>query len=325
MEARALWVEAPGQVGLRQENLGEIGRDQVLVETLYSGVSRGTERLVLEGKVPESERGRMRCPFQDGDFPAPVKYGYASVGRVADGPSYLKGLEVFCLYPHQDRFVVPEGAVIPLPAGVPAARAVLAANMETALNIVWDSNALPGDRIAVVGAGVVGLLTAWLMARIPGTHVTVVDVDPAKALIAKEFSCSFTTAAVPVDELPDDCDIVVHASGHPDGLATALAMAGFEARVVEASWYGDKPVSLLLGGAFHSKRLQLVSSQVGHVAPVRRVRRTLQQRLRQALELLQDAALDRMISGETAFRDLAADYPRILNDAGTLCHRIRYR
>jgi threonine dehydrogenase-like Zn-dependent dehydrogenase len=290
------------------------------METRFSGISRGTEALVLRGGVPETERVRMRAPLQEGDFPFPVKYGYAVVGRVL-GAGALADQDVFVLAPHQDRLAVPAAMVVPLPEGVPAGRAVLGANMETALNVVWDGRAAPGDRIAVVGAGVVGALAAWLCGRLPGAEVTLIDVLPERAALAAGLGVGFARP----DTSPEDCDLVIHASASPEGLATALAVAGDEARVVEASWYGDRPVTLGLGGAFHSRRLQLVSSQVGRVPGDRRARWPLRRRLEAALRLLTDPALDALISGETAFGDLAGCYGAILDDPGTLCHRIAYR
>jgi 2-desacetyl-2-hydroxyethyl bacteriochlorophyllide A dehydrogenase len=315
---RALWVTAPGQVEMREEELCPGDRDLV-IETLYSGISRGTEALVFRGGVPASEFERMRCPMQAGEFPFPVKYGYAAVGRVVAGEAHL-GRSVFALHPHQDRFAAPSSAAVPLPPGMPAGRAVLAANMETALNVVWDGGAAPGDRIAVVGAGTVGALTGWLCARMPGTEVTLVDVDPARAALAGALGCHFASP----EAAPDACDLVIHASASGEGLATALALAGREAAVVEASWYGDRPVAVELGGAFHSRRLRIVASQVGAVPESRRARWPNRRRLIKALELLADPALDALISGETDFAELPERYGAILADPATLCHRVRY-
>ena len=243
-----------------------------------------------------------------------------SVGRVVAGPEELAGREVFVLHPHQDRFVAPAAMAVPLPPGVPAGRAVLAANMETALNVVWDAGVAPGDRVAVIGAGVVGALVGWLCARLPGAEVTLVDVNPARAAVAAALGCGF---AAP-EGCPGDCDIVVHASASGAGLATALAAAGVEATIVEASWYGDRAVSVGLGGAFHARRLRIVSSQVGMVPAGRRARWDNRRRLGVALGLLAEPALDALISGETRFEDLPGRYAAILGDAGTLCHRVVY-
>jgi len=320
MIGRALWIPTTGAAELREEQVVP-GLDDVLVRTLFSGISRGTEALVFRGAVPASEYERMRAPFQAGAFPAPVKYGYAAVGRVEAGPAALRDTLVFALHPHQDLFAVPAGAARPLPQGLAPERAVLAANMETALNVVWDAGAGPGDRVAVVGAGVVGALAGWLLARMPGAEVTLVDTNPARAALAAALGCDF---ALP-DAAPADCDVVVHASADPEGLATALRAAGTEATVVEASWYGDRPVPVGLGAAFHSRRLRLVSSQVGQVPADRRARWTHGRRLETALGLLDAPELDVLISGETGFAELPARYGAILDDPATLCHRVRYR
>ncbi|MDY8109383.1 zinc-binding alcohol dehydrogenase [Fulvimarina sp. 2208YS6-2-32] len=305
---------------MREASLAPPSRGEALVRSRFGAISRGTEALVAAGEVPEAERARMRAPFQEGDFPFPVKYGYSVAGHVEDGPEDWVGRAVFCLHPHQDRFTVPLEALRVIPADVPPARAVLAANMETALNIVWDAGIQPGDRIAIVGAGVVGLLTGYLAAAIPGTEVTLVDVDPARAACASLIGVPFAPPA----RAPADCDTVIHASGSPAGLSTALACAGFEARVVEASWYGDRDVPAPLGRSFHSQRLTLLSSQVGHVPPGRRARWSHSRRLDLALALLADARLDALISGETGFSDLPDAYLGILRDRQTLCHRIAY-
>lgn len=319
--ATAFWVLAPGQGGLREETLATPGAGDVAVRTLYSGISRGTESLVFRGRVPESEWQRMRAPFQEGDFPGPVKYGYVSVGVVEAGEPSLQGQEVFCLYPHQNRYVVPADAVVPLPDGLPASRAVLAANMETAINAVWDAVPGVGDRITVVGAGVVGTLVAWLCAAIPGTRTCLVDVSPGRAEIAKALGIDFCLA----EQAPTDNDLVVHASGHPAGLRQSLTLAGNEARIVEMSWFGSQEVTLPLGEAFHSRRLTLQASQVGHMPADHATRWDFRRRLALALDLLRDPCLDALITGESDFQALPAVMPWLAEGGGdVLCHRIRY-
>jgi NADPH:quinone reductase-like Zn-dependent oxidoreductase len=318
--ATALWIEAPGRAALRRAPLGPPGEGEVLVATRWSAVSRGTERIVFSGRVPPGEHDRMRCPFQEGAFPAPVMYGYAAVGVVETGPEPLLGRTVFSLSPHRDRMVLPADAVMPVPDGVPARRATLAANMETALNVVWDAGIGPGDRVAVVGAGLVGLLVARLAARIPGTAVTIADIEPSRAAVAACLGVSFATP----DRLPADCDVAINTSASAAGLAAAIACAGLEATVVEASWHGAGEVPVPLGGAFHSRRLRLTSSQVGRVPAERSARWSHRRRLETALALLDDPALDTLVSGETAFADAARDYPAILSDPGTIAHVFRY-
>lgn len=321
MGATAFWVTRPGHGELRAATAARSQHGEVLVETLYSGISRGTEALVFTGRVPESQRAAMRCPFQAGEFPGPVKYGYCSVGRVAEGPPDLAGRMVFCLHPHQDRYVVPAAWATPLPEDLPPGRAVLAANMETALNGVWDAAVRPGDRVGIIGLGVVGLLAARLAAAIPGTEVLAVDIDPGKRTVAETLGLRFATA-VPAGA---DFDVVLHASGHPDGLVAALGAAGFEATVVELSWYGATPAVLPLGEAFHSRRLTIRSSQVGAVATAQRGRWSHARRMAKALELLRDPALDALVDGESRFADLPATMAALAEGRlAALCHRVRY-
>ena len=320
-EARAFWVVEPGRGEIRHESLRPSAADEVVVRALYSGISRGTEALVFQGRVPESEWARMRAPFQEGEFPGPLKYGYTSVGRVECGPEELKGKSVFVLYPHQTRYVVPASAVHVLPAEVPPTRAVLAANLETALNGVWDAHPHVGDRVVVIGAGTVGCLIARLVSRIHGCDVQLVDVNPHRQSIAQALGVSFAQP----DGATGDADIVIHASGTPDGLQRALDLAGFEATIIEMSWFGDRPVTLPLGGAFHSKRLTLKSSQVGHVAASQRARWDTRRRMALAISLLADPSLDALITGESAFDELPGVMAELARaPADVLCHRISY-
>jgi len=320
-EARAFWIVAPGRGEIRGEALSPPSDRDVVVRTLFSGISRGTESLVFGGHVPESEWERMRAPFQAGDFPAPVKYGYANVGRVIEGPDDLANRIVFVLYPHQTQFVVPATAVHVVPGDVPPERAVLAANLETALNGVWDARPHVGDRISVVGAGTVGCLAAWLASGIRGCEVELIDVNPRRTRVADALGLRFREPATAAN----DADVVIHASGSPAGLDLALRLAAVEARVVELSWFGDHVVPLRLGGTFHSRRLTIRSSQVGRLAPAQQSRWDAERRMQLALRLLREPALDALITGESAFEalpDVMADLSRSPGD--TITHRIRY-
>lgn len=298
----ALWHVAPGVAALRPcaEPQGER-----IVTAICSGISRGTERLVHHGRVPASQHAAMRGPMQEGEFPFPVKYGYAVVGRDQHGR------RVFCLHPHQASFGIPAALCTPVPDGVPDHRAVLAANMETALNILWDAGPLPGERALVIGAGVVGLLSAFLLARIPGMAVTVTDTDPTRRAIAEALGARFT----PPDEAPGEQELLIHASASEAGLRLALDRAGFEARIVEASWFGDKEPALPLGAAFHQRRLRLLSTQVGSVAPAMRGRRTHGERMALALALLDDARLDALLGPFIPFHELPARIGAVLDPA----------
>jgi NADPH:quinone reductase-like Zn-dependent oxidoreductase len=310
MTARAFWMTGPGEGEIRVEDLAASGG--VRVTTLASGISRGTEALVFAGRVPRSQYATMRAPLMAGAFPFPVKYGYSAVGRTDSGD------RVFVLHPHQDRFVAPAAMCIPVPDDVPTARAVLAANMETALNIVWDAAPLLGERILVIGAGVVGLLTASLCARLPATAVTVVDIDPSREAVTQHLSCRF---ALP-SEAPADQELIIHTSASEAGLHLALDRAAHEARIVEASWFGDRMPSLPLGEAFHQRRLRLISSQVGAISPAMRGRRSHGERLAQALQLLADPRLDALVESRTDFENLPDRIGHLL--AGGLCHVVTY-
>ncbi|MCK2044652.1 zinc-dependent alcohol dehydrogenase [Chromohalobacter moromii] len=319
--ADAFWTLSPGHGEIRSQPLPPRDEDALLIRSHFSAVSRGTESLVFQGKVPESEYTRMRAPFQEGDFPGPVKYGYANVGVVEAGPAAWRGRDVFCLYPHQTRYVVPIEAVVPLPDDLPAARAILGANMETAINALWDAAPRIGDRITVIGAGVVGGLVAWLCRQIAGVRVQLLDIDADKAELAAALGVAFRH--------PQDAegaqDVIIHASGSLAGLRSALPLAGYEAEIIELSWFGQDDVTLPLGEAFHSQRLTLRASQVGGVSPARRARRSHSQRLQLALSLLRDARLDALIDGESDFADLPTTLGRLSTaHRPGLCHRIRY-
>jgi NADPH:quinone reductase-like Zn-dependent oxidoreductase len=319
--ASALWYCAPGQVEIRQEKIAPPEGDDVRVRALYSAISRGTEALVFGGHVPASEFERMRAPFMVGQFPFPVKYGYATVGRIEGGAEALLGKTVFALHPHQSVFNIPASAIVGLPETVPPQRAVLAANMETALNAVWDAAPGPSDRVAIVGAGVVGSLVAYLCGHLPGAEVTLVDINPSRAELAKAIGVGFAGPA----QAKGDCDLVVHASGSADGLRMAIELAGEEATVLEMSWYGDMAVTAGLGGPFHSRRLRLVSSQVGKIAPSHRPRWTHGRRLAAAVALLNDPRLDALLAPAVSFQDLTKRLPGILDArSGILCQPIAY-
>lgn len=320
-EALAFWLCEPGKGEIRPVPLPHPGPDDVVVRTLRSGVSRGTETLVFRGGVPASQYDAMRAPYQDGDFPGPLKYGYLNVGVVQVGPAELRGRTVFCLYPHQTEYVVPAGSVVAVPDGVPPARAVLAGTVETAVNALWDAAPLIGDRVTVVGAGMVGCCVARLLAGISGVCVTIVDVEPTRAGVAAKLGARFARPA----DAPDQQDLVVHTSATSAGLQRSLELLAPEGTVLDLSWYGDADVTLSLGGAFHSRRLGIRASQVGQVAPARRATRTMKDRLTLALDLLHDEAFDALLTGESRFDELPAVMPQLADGRlPALCHLITY-
>lgn len=318
----ALYYIAPMAAEMRAVPLASPEQGEAIVRTEFTALSRGTERLIASGLVPQEEMERMRCPLQDGDFPFPVKYGYCAVGVVENGPEEWLGQRVFVLHPHQDRFLTPVSWLNLVPDFVPPRRAALAANMETALNAIWDSGVSAADRIVVVGGGLVGLLITYLAARMPGTEVTLVDVNPLRAQIAAHLGAHFTLP----EHAPREADVVFHTSASEAGLATAIRSAGQEARVVEMSWYGNRVITAPLGGSFHASRVQLVSSQVGTISPGHAARGwTYSRRLQAALRLLADEKLDQLITETISFPDLAAAIPRLLAaDAPGLVTLVKY-
>jgi hypothetical protein len=316
----ALWTVGLGRADLRPADLGRLRVGEARVRALVSGISRGSESLVFHGRAPKSEWQRMRCPFQEGDFPYPVKYGQAMVGVVEDGPRDLVGRRVFSPYPHQSLFHLGAQHLVPIPDAIPSERAVLAPQMETALNAAWDAGPRIGDRIAVVGGGTIGILTAYLCAQLPGTEVTVIDINPKRRALTEGLGLTFAAPG----EAQAECDLVFHASGTSEGLNTALTLAGFEAEVVELSWFGDKPVHPDLGGGFHSQRLSLRASQAGAVAAARRPRWDQRRRLVKALDLCADPRLDSLALKETPLEGMPIRMGLILSDPDTLCHLIRY-
>jgi NADPH:quinone reductase-like Zn-dependent oxidoreductase len=321
VDAQAFWLSAPGCGEIRSITLPEPRRDEVMVRTLRSGVSRGTETLVFRGGVPPDQYAAMRAPYQEGDFPGPVKYGYLNVGVVEQGPPKLRGRTVFCLYPHQTAYVVAAGAVAVVPEGIPPARAVLAGTVETAVNALWDAEPLLGDRVTVVGAGMVGCCVARLLSQFPAVQAELVDVDDSRAEVAAALGVEF---ALPRDALGDR-DLVVHASATSAGLQRSLELLAPEGTVIDLSWYGDTEVRLSLGGAFHAGRLGIRASQVSTISPARSGRRTTRDRLALALELLRDPAFDALLTGQSPFPELPDVMARLVaGSLPALCHTIIY-
>lgn len=319
--ASAFWIIEPGRGELRSVGLPVPGTGEAMVRTLHTGISRGSETLVYNGQVPASVRRQMRAPFQEGDLPEAVKYGYLSVGIVEFGPAELLGRTVFCLYPHQDRYVVPVQALVPVPDTVPARRAVLAGTVETAINALWEAGPRVGDRVAVIGGGMVGLSVAALLQRFPLQRLQLVDTDAGKRSMAEAMGLDFAAPA----EADGNCDVVFHCSADGAGLATGLDLLGDEGELIELSWYGERTVQVPLGASFHARRLSIRASQVGAVAAARRVRRSTQDRLRLALELLADPVFDQLLTGSSSFEQLPDTMDRLASGAlDALCHVIDY-
>ncbi|MFF1828307.1 zinc-binding alcohol dehydrogenase [Paenarthrobacter sp. NPDC058040] len=319
-EAEAYWITANGHGELRREELPVPRESEALVRTLYSGVSRGTERVVHGGHVPQRVAERMHAPHQEGDFPGPVKYGYLNVGVVEQGPTEWVGRTVFSLHPHQDYYVVPTSQLTEIPKNVPARRAVLTGIVEVAVNALWEAGPRLGDRVAVVGGGLVGGALATLLRKFPLGRLQLVDADPEKEKLAQTLGIDF---ALP-ENAQNDCDIVFHCSATDEGLKLSLQLAGDDSDVIELSWFADKEVTLPLGEDFHARRLSIRSSQVGAVALPRRHRRTTAQRLETAAEALKDPLFDTFLTSECLFRNLPATLATLLERPGGFCHVVAY-
>ncbi len=328
--ARAFWITEPEQGAILPVALAPPAADEVQLKTAFSGISRGTESLVWHGRVPPSQYATMRAPFQEGDLPFPVKYGYCNVAKIEIGPPNLVGRWAFSLFPHQTRFVVPLSRLVLLPTTLPPRRAILAANLETAINALWDSPPHLGDRIAVVGAGVVGSLTAWLCRQIPGAQVALVDLNPQRREIAHALGVDFFTPGdLAASDWLANADRVFHASGHEAGLETALNLLAKDRRLIELSWFGDRPVTLFMGGRFHSQRLTVQASQVGSIPPHQADRWTYHRRLALAIRLLEAPELDHLISGTSVFSELPKTFGELMGElpfhSPILCHCIDYQ
>ena len=319
-EAQAYWVTESGHGELRPEAIPTPGPKEALVRTLYSGVSRGTERVVHEGRVPERVADLMHAPHQEGDFPGPVKYGYLSVGVVEQGPDNWIGKTVFSLHPHQDFYVVPTNQLTAIPDDVPARRAVLTGIVEVAINALWEAGPRLGDRVAVVGGGLVGGVLAAILRKYPLGRLQLVDADTDKRDLAEKLNINF---ALP-DEAVNDCDIVFHCSASNEGLKLSLQLAGDDSDVIELSWFADKEVTLPLGEDFHARRLTIRSSQVGAVALPRRHRRTNAQRLQIAAATLKDPVFDTFLSSECQFQNLPTTLVKLFEKPGGFCHVVAY-
>jgi threonine dehydrogenase-like Zn-dependent dehydrogenase len=294
--ARALWIEAAGRAVLREETLPAPRDGWCRVEALYSAVSPGTERLVASGRVPAEVAEIMRCPYMEGAFPFPVKYGYSLVGRVTDGP--LAGKIVHLLHPHQERMQVRVSDLRVVPGDVPPERATLAANLETAVTALWDGRVTAGERVLVIGFGIVGSLVARLVSAIPGVELDVVERDPAKRALASTLG--FTARETP----RDDYDVAFGASGSAAEVQLAIDAVGNEGRVIELSWLGLQSAAILLGGSFHSGRKQLIASQVSQIPPSLRGRWDYARRTQLVFSLLRDPVFDQHITRQVAFEEL---------------------
>jgi hypothetical protein len=299
-EARALWFVGPGHAVLRHETIAAHSAGEVCtVRSLYSAVSGGSERLVLAGRVPADLHPSMRVPYMDGDFRFPVKYGYSLVGTVEQGPQHLLGRVVHLLHPHQDICIVDSADVFPVPESIPAPRATLASNMETAVTAIWDARPLLGERVLIVGFGYIGALIGQILGAMPGIDLRIVELDDRRRELARKLGHHL--------EAPGgntEFDLAIHTSGSPAGLQEAIDRLGMEGRVVEVSWYGTTEATLRLGGTFHSQRKTIIASQVSHLPAFQTPRWDRLRRKQLVFSLLRDPAFDHLLSDPIPFEQL---------------------
>jgi 2-desacetyl-2-hydroxyethyl bacteriochlorophyllide A dehydrogenase len=312
--AAAVWFPRARSVELRTEELSEPGPDEVRVRAALSAISHGTEMLVYRGEVDADLA--LDLPTLVGGYGFPLKYGYASVGHaIAVGPD-VRGVRegdlVFALHPHQDEYVVPQSLVRPLPRGIAPEQGVFLANIETAINVVLDAKPRLGEVVAVFGQGVVGLLVTQLLRR-SGTRVVAVEPSPLRRSFAER--CGAEAAIAPGDRAlvreftsGRGADIAIEASGSPSALQEAIDCVAPEGTVVVCSWYGDKPVPLVLGGNFHRGRVRVISSQVGRIDPSLAPRWDRERRMELATELLGDLVLADLITHRIPFARAAEAY-----------------
>jgi 2-desacetyl-2-hydroxyethyl bacteriochlorophyllide A dehydrogenase len=307
--AKSLWFEEAGKAVFREDELPDLRKGWCCIDTSYSAISPGTERLVFLGDVPNDLFSQMKTAYMGGDFAFPLKYGYSLVGRIIDGSFERIGQTVHILHPHQNRCVVREEDAFPVPDDIPSKRATLASNMETAVNAVWDSGLTIGERALVVGFGIVGSLVARLLSFFPGVEVTITDNNPLKLSLAEKMEFDVQSP----DNKSNAFDVAFHASGDPNGLQSAIDSVGFEGRVVELSWYGKKEVSLNLGGSFHSMRKKILSSQVSSIPPQFRSKWDFNKRKSLVFEFLARDVFDTHITHSYPFDDLV----RVFDDLKT--------
>ena len=320
-KTKSYWIDKKNKGYFKFGEISSINSNEIVVKTLFSGISYGTEKLVYSGKVPKSQRNLMKCPYQEGDFGNDIKYGYINVGKVVDGDKSYLGNNIFSLYPHQDFYKIPSNEALIIPNKIPLSRCLLIPNLETAINAVWDTLPSAGDRILVIGAGIVGLLTAYLINKIPGVNLFIVDKDPSKRKITKKLGINF------LDAIPKkfDARFIYECTGDHRILNSLKNNITVNSTICVLSWYGDKKSDIALGENFFSKRAKLIMSQVSKISPARYDLNN-QDRRKIALDIL-DASndLDHLIEKKYVnFNHLDKFFSNRKNHNNFLCKVVKY-
>lgn len=318
MKRRSVFFTAPNQAAVIEESLPALAPGEVLVETLVSAISPGTEMLFYRGQLPAGVAVDTSIASLSGGLSYPLKYGYACVGRViglgADVPDEWSGRLIFAFHPHESHFCAPVASLLPVPSGIDPERAALLPNAETAVNLVMDAAPLVGERVVVFGLGIVGLLTTALLAQFPLAARYAVDPIESRRALAASLGATETFAPADLETLStalaesSGADLIFELSGQPAALDQAVQMAGFGARVVVGSWYGNKRANLDLGEHFHRNRLQIVSSQVSTLAPHLTGRWTKARRIQSAWRFLADLPVERLVTHRFPVEEAANAY-----------------
>jgi NADPH:quinone reductase-like Zn-dependent oxidoreductase len=283
MKAKELWFNSPGKVGFKLVNVDDPKNDEVLVKAVCSLISSGTERLVSGGNIPAKIYDQMKVPYMQGDFSFPFTYGYSLVGEIFKGKKSLPGKYVHLLHPHKEIALVKMNDVYILPEGFNLQTATLASNMETAVNAVWDSGVSIGDKVIIVGFGIIGALIAGVLKSMKHIHISIHESNPERASIARKLGFE-----VPGEIQNNYFDIAFNTSASEHGLQVCIDSVGFEGKVTELSWYGEGKVNINLGGDFHSMRKVIIASQVSSIPAQMTGRWDFSRRKKLVFEILKD-------------------------------------
>ena len=320
METYSLWLENKNKPKIKKKLLRPSNKPNTLIiKTLYSGISKGTEKLVSSGFVGKDQYKIMKSPFQEGTFSFPIKYGYINVGKVINGPKKLLHKNTFALYPHQDLFEINSKEVQILNESNNPKKYLLTANMETAINIFWDTQASNKDKIVIVGMGSVGILTAYYFKLQNYKNVFICDSNLKKKKFATLLGLNFKDF-----KSIKDIDVVINTTSNYQIINKSFNKLNLEGKIVEASWYGNKKGIINLGGNFHSKRLKLISTQVSNIPKYLSNKHNYKSRLKLAIKALSSNKLLKLVNTESHFNNLEEDYVSIINNPDSIMHAIKY-
>ena len=317
INTQSFWIKKKNNSYIKDHSINQAGKNELLIQTKYSGISYGTERVVYTGSVPDSQRELMRCPYQEGNFGSDVKYGYMNIGKVIDGPPGFKGKYVYTLFPHQTYYILDKTEVTLIPESIPLKRCLLTANMETAINGMWDTLPSCGDKILVIGSGVVGFLMAYILKSIPGSEILLVDSDSKKNKYSKLFNINFKNKY--------KANIIYECSGNAKILDGLSKHVKDEAIICILSWYGDNISKVKFGEEFLSKRIKIIFSQVSKVSHNRSQYWDNVKRRELAIKMLNDDRLDNLIEKKIIkFSKLPLFFSQMNNKQSFFCKVVDY-